>query len=106
MTQKAILKILATNWGFNGTLTGFCEAAKNEGYDGIEVDWPGKEKEQQELFKALEKYELDVGFLCEGQEKNVNEHLETFSENVQAAATTMQQRPLYINCHSGKDYFT
>lgn len=54
----------------------------------------------------MKKNRLDVGFLCERQGKNVNEHLETFSENIQAAATNMMQRPLYINCHSRKNYFS
>src|SRR5688500_9739484 len=60
------LRILATNWGFQGTTDQFCAAAKKEGYDGIEIWWPGDANLQQELFTALKKHSLDVGFLCGG----------------------------------------
>ena len=49
------LKILATNWGFDGSMDAFCAKAKKEGYDGIENWWPGTEKEQQEMFEAVNK---------------------------------------------------
>jgi len=100
------LTILATNWGFTGNTDAFCAAAKKAGYDGIEVWWPTGEKEQQELFAALKKHGLDVGFLCGGWQQEVEVHLQTFTQNLQAAATNTYQKPLYINCHSGKDYFS
>ena len=33
MNQKFELKILATNWGFNGTLDEYCAKVKKEGYE-------------------------------------------------------------------------
>ena len=50
------LKILATNWGFVGSLDDYCAKAKKEGYDGIEIWWPMEKKGQDELFAALKKY--------------------------------------------------
>ena len=38
------LKVLATNWGYPGTLDAFCAHAKKEGYDGIEIWWPMEKK--------------------------------------------------------------
>ncbi|PLK44798.1 sugar phosphate isomerase/epimerase [Emticicia sp. TH156] len=99
------LKILATNWGFAGSTDAFCAAAKKEGYDGIEVWWPNEKKDQQELFIALAKHQLDVGFLCGGHQKDPKEHLETFKKAINAAVAS-PVRPLYINCHSGRDYFS
>ncbi|MBA4849518.1 sugar phosphate isomerase/epimerase [Emticicia sp. BO119] len=99
------LKILATNWGFPGNTEAFCAAVKKENYDGIEVWWPTEKKDQQELFTALDKYQLEVGFLCGGYQKDAKEHLETFKKAINAA-TLSPKRPLYINCHSGRDYFT
>lgn len=100
------LKVLATNWGFKGSLTEYCEKAKKEGYDGIEIWWPRDKQAQDGLFAALEKYGLDVGFLCGSGKSNWQEHFDDFRIMIQAAATNSVQKPLYINCHSGKDYFS
>lgn len=100
------LKILATNWGFSGNMDTFCAKAKAAGYDGIEVWWPGEAQAQDELFAALDKHDLDVGFLCGGWEADPTKHFEQFRAMVSAAAGNTRQRPLYINCHSGRDYFS
>jgi len=100
------LKILATMWGFQGSADAFCAKVKQEGYDGIEVWWPTAQKEADELFAALKKHHLEVGFLVAGHQTNYTEHLASFKEMITAAATNKTQRPLFINCHSGKDYFS
>jgi len=99
------LKIMATNWGFPGSLEEYCEKAKKEGYDGIEIWWPMDKKAQDELFAALKKHELEVGFLCAGFDAQYQKHFTEFTTMIDAAATQTIQRPLYINCHSGRDYF-
>jgi sugar phosphate isomerase/epimerase len=104
--NKFSLKILATNWGFEGNTEAFCAAAKKEGYDGIELWWSHDKKEQTELFAALEKHNLEVGYLCGGYQKDPKEHFETFKKAIDAATTQSARKPLYINCHSGRDYFT
>ena len=100
------LTFMATDWGFNGSREAFCAAAKKEGYQGIEVWWPGDEKGQLELFDALKKHELQVGFLCGGWQSDVKEHLQSFVTAVEAAAKNSFQKPLYINCHSGRDHYS
>lgn len=100
------LKVLATNWGFHGTMDEYCAKVKKEGYDGIEIWWPNEQKAQDELFNALKKYGLDVGFLCGSWQSNFKEHLDSFKKMIDAAAANKVQRPLYINCHSGRDYFS
>ena len=100
------LKIFATNWGFQGTLDEYCNLVKKEGYDGIEIWWPLEQKDQDELFTTLKKYQLEVGFLCGAGQSEYKEHIESFKKMIDAAATNKVQRPLYINCHSGRDYFS
>ncbi len=100
------LKILATNWGFPGTLDEYMAKVKKEGYNGIEIWWPMEKKEQDELFATLKKYNLEVGFLCGAQQSNYKEHFDFFTKMIDAAATNTFQKPLYINCHSGRDYFS
>ena len=106
MNKAFDLKVLGTNWGFHGTLDEFCAKAKKEGYDGIEMWWPGEKKEQDELFAALKKHGLAIGFLVGGHQSNFQEHLDTFKKMIDGAATNKVQQPLYINCHSGRDWFS
>ena len=100
------LKMLATNWGFAGTVDTYCDKVKQEGYDGIEIWWPLEKKDQDELFAALKKYSLEVGFLTAGHESDFKANFASFTKMIDAAANNTLQKPLYINCHSGKDYFT
>jgi sugar phosphate isomerase/epimerase len=104
--NKLSLKVLGTNWGFPGTTDAFCAAIKKEGYDGTEMWWPGSKEKQKELFDALKKYDLQVGILCGSGEKDYKTHLEAFKKQINAATTEFVVKPLYINCHSGKDFFT
>lgn len=99
--------IMATDWGFTGSKDAFCAAAKKEGYDGIEVWWPGNEiKAKEELFEAVKKHGLKLGFLCGAGQSNWKEHLVTFKSNLDAITGNNYQKPVYINCHSGKDFFS
>jgi sugar phosphate isomerase/epimerase len=106
MNDTFKLKLLATNWGFPGTLEEYCTKVKKEGYDGIEIWWPLEKKDQDELFTCLKKHALEVGFLCAGSDNNYQKHFDQFVQMIDAAANESIQRPLYINCHSGRDYFT
>src|SRR5258708_17947197 len=56
------VKIMATNWGFEGTNTQFCARVKQAGYDGIEIVWPA-EDQRPELFAALKAQQLNHAFL-------------------------------------------
>lgn len=104
--KKFDLKILATNWGFDGSLNDYCAKVKKEGYDGIEIWWPMQQAEQDGLFSMLKKHNLEVGFLCGGSEPQFRQHLDHFKKMTETAATNKIQQPLYINCHSGRDFFS
>lgn len=100
------LKIMATSWGFQGTIDAFCAKAKKEGYDGIELWWPSNNKKaQDEIFSALKTHGLEIGFLCGGSQPDPQEHLDFYKKMIDAAAKQDIKRPLYINNHSGKDYY-
>ena len=106
MNTNFQLKILATNWGFNGTLDELGAKVKKEGYDGLELWFPSEKKDQDELFAMLKKHQLDIGFLCGAGGGSWQEQLDKFKLMVNGAANNTQQRPLYINCHSGRDYYS
>ncbi|MCF8324249.1 MAG: sugar phosphate isomerase/epimerase [Leadbetterella sp.] len=95
--------VLATNWGFEGTVEELCSKVKKAGYDGLELWWPTKEADQKELFAALDKYQLKIAFLCGGTGPDFEKHFTQFKKAVNEALVT---KPLYINSHSGKDYFS
>lgn len=100
------LVFMQTDWGFEGSRDEFCAAAKKAGYQGIEVWWPGEDHAVKELFTAIKKHDLEIGFLCAGAGTNIGAHLATFRKNIDAICSNNYKRPLYINCHSGKDFFT
>ncbi len=97
------LKILATNWGFSGTWDDLAAKVKEAGYDGVEVWVQGDEKGRAAFLEAMEKKGLEFGLLCGGSDANFEKHLPQFETNLRNA---LGMRPLYINCHSGRDYFS
>jgi len=104
-TTKTDLEVivLGTDWGFAGTVDELCAKVKKAGYDGLELWWPTKAEDQKALFRALEKYELQIGFLCGGNGSDFEKHFTQYKNAVNAA---LQAKPLYVNSHSGKDYFS
>ncbi len=97
--------VLATNWGYEGSVEDFCAKAKKAGYDGIEMWWPMENKDQEELFNALKKHDLSIGFLIGVGEVDPRKHITAFKQMLSSLLQNMKQKPLYVNCHSGKDYF-
>lgn len=97
------LTIMATNWGFKGSWDEFCAKAKETGYHGVEVWLPQQRHEQEALFAALEKHQLTYGFLAGGGGSSFKEHLAQFQQAVEVA---VGYKPLYVNCHSGRDFYT
>ena len=103
--EKFSLKIMGTSWGFDGSVDVFCAKAKKAGYDGIEMWWPGTAAAQKDLFDALQKHQLEIGFLAGGSDKDPAKHFQQFKAMIDGAAYQTIQKPLYINCHSGRDFF-
>jgi sugar phosphate isomerase/epimerase len=97
------IKILATNWGFEGTMEEFCAKAKLAGYDGIEIVFPTDDKARDEMMTAVKKHSLEYAFLVQSGDSDYTVHLREFEKKVSAAAAT---RPLHINCHAGRDWFS
>ena len=97
------LIVLGTNWGFSGTIQEFCARIKADGFDGAEIWYPADEKGQQELQDAFKKNGLRFGILIGSGDANPKTNLDQFAQMLERA---IKAKPLYINCHSGKDYFS
>lgn len=97
------LTVMATNWGFPGSWEEFCAKAKASGYDGAELWWPTNEKDRTPMFEALSKHGLKHAFLWGSGDPDFAKNEAQFESTLQEIAKT---KPLYINCHSGRDFFT
>jgi sugar phosphate isomerase/epimerase len=95
--------IFATNWGFNGSWEEFCSRIKKDGYDGAEAWYPADEKARKEFLEAFQKYQLKFGLLFGAADTDYQKHLQQFKSTLEAAASL---KPVYINCHSGRDHFS
>ena len=98
------IRIMATNWGFDGNSEQFCVKAKQAGYDGVEVGWPTDEEKRSRLFAELKANQLEYAFLAGVWGKpDYAVHFKEFEKILRDAAAT---RPMYINCHAGHDYYS
>ncbi|MEJ1238344.1 sugar phosphate isomerase/epimerase [Chryseolinea sp. T2] len=96
------LLIFATNWGYQGNWESFCTKIKRDGYDGAEI-WLPDEKSRVECFAAFKKHNLRFGLLIGSGESAFDKNLAQFKQSLTAAVLAS---PVYINCHSGKDFFS
>jgi len=96
------LFILATNWGFSGNWNEFAAKVAGDGYDGVEVWAPSDQKNREEFLSAMSKHKLQFGLLIGSGDPDPKKHLDQFSRSLELA---LSMNPLYINCHSGKDWF-
>jgi sugar phosphate isomerase/epimerase len=97
------LKILNTNWGFNGTRDDFFKQTAAAGYDGVEVWVPQEDADRDDLQAKAAAHGLEYGLLCGGSAPDFSRHLAQFEESLQKAIAL---KPLFINCHSGRDWFS
>lgn len=97
------LKIFATDWGFQGSIDEFCKKAKAAGYNGIETVFPADKAKQEQLLTAIRASKLEAAYLVRGYHRNWADHLAEFKKNIDEAIAT---KPVYINCHTGKDIFS
>lgn len=103
LSAPAPVKILATNWGFGGTTLEFAQKAKDAGYDGFEVWVPNDEAARSDLRAAADRFGLQIGFLAGSGERDFAAHFAAYEKAVRLAAA---ERPLYVNTHAGRDFFT
>lgn len=94
---------MATNWGFDSSIDAFCDKAKQVGYDGIELWVPADGKPMDELLTAIQKHKLELAFLAGSSSSKFDEHRKQFEQMLQRGVS---HKPLYVNCHTGKDFFS
>lgn len=97
------LLIFATNWGYTGSWNDFASKIKGLGYDGAELWYTADAGQRKAIRTAFDTHGLQMGLLVGSGERDFQKHLDHFKANLEGAAA---EKPVYINCHSGRDHFT
>jgi len=71
--------------------------------DGVEVWVMQENRDRDDFLAAMNKHRLRFGLLCGGSSSDPAVHLDQFKKAIDRALT---MKPLYINCHSGRDHFS
>lgn len=99
------IKILCPLWGHEHLdITDFCQKIREAGYDGIDTWIPEDPAIKRQLFNALERFEL---LLVSHQHQARGNDFEAFKASfLQYLALSAEGKPILINSHTGKDYFS
>lgn len=104
--EKIVMNILYTksNWEVNNhPLEEFLKRTKKNGFDATEIDLRTLNKPADEVIELHKKYNLQyiAQLITEG--KTIAEHIENLEEQAQFA---IECKPILVNTHIGKDFFT
>lgn len=101
------IRFYKTQWGFSGTWSEFAQAAKEDGYDGLEAPVPFDLTGQRELRAALEDHDFDLiaeictaGSYVPDRRASMTEHIDSFRRKLDAA---LALSPRQLNCMAGCD---
>jgi len=89
-------------WGLESL--SYADAAKQvkaAGYDGMEI--AARDRKYNELWKAMRDNDLELVLMAFGGSANFAEHKPKFKDDLLELAS---KKPLFINAHTGKDFFT
>ncbi|MBE9598053.1 sugar phosphate isomerase/epimerase [Pedobacter sp. MC2016-24] len=93
-----------TTWGQKkGSWDAFFASIAAQGYDGVETGIPDPE-EKDMFFEGLHKYGLRfIGQHWETTDPDISLHRDQYAQQLRELAAL---KPLFINSHTGRDFFT
>jgi sugar phosphate isomerase/epimerase len=99
------LLVLCPQWGHEHLpIEQFLTNVKEAGYDGVETWMPEQATERKELIRLLGEYKLPiVSHQHQANGDNIGNFCRSFEYYLNVS---MECGPLFINSHSGRDYFT
>ncbi len=105
MTNNALpIRFYAPEWGNTLPFDGFCQNVKAAGYDGVEMALPLDPAESRDMVYCLRTYGLDlIGQYWQSVEPDLDEHSQQYEKYLRNLIAAF---PVFINCQTGKDYFT
>ncbi len=98
------IKFYAPEWGNTIPFDIFCQKLKAAGYDGVEMALPFEPVEKQAILTVLAKFNLElIGQYYQSFEQNLDEHAQNYEKYLR---NLIEAKPVFINCQTGKDYFS
>lgn len=99
------LKVFAPGWGYEHMdQRDFLDMVRLAGYDGFDMWLPADDALRKELFDYLQKHQLNIVVQQHQAAGNTfNDFKKAYLENLHNCA---EANPLFINSHTGRDYFT
>lgn len=98
------IKFYAPQWGNTLPFDTFCSNVKSAGYDGVEMALPFEKKETDEILSALAKHGLElIGQYWQSFERDIDVHAANYEKYLR---NLIAAKPVFINCQTGKDYFS
>jgi len=98
------VKFYAPEWGNTLPFDNFCSHVKSAGYDGVEMALPFEKNETEEILEALNKHDLElIGQYWQSFERDIDVHAANYEKYLR---NLIAARPVFINCQTGKDYFS
>lgn len=104
MPDTKPIRFYAPQWGNTLPFAVFCQHVKAAGYDGVEMALPLEPAESRDITDCLRHYGLDlIGQYWQSVETDLREHSRQYEKYLRHLVAA---DPLFINCQTGKDYFT
>lgn len=98
------IKYFCSLWGMaNPTLEANLRQIKEAGFDGVEMAAPDEEGKRRDLRSLLDDLELALIVIQHTRGVTPKEHSQSFAELLERG---IAMAPLFINSHTGKDFFT
>ncbi len=99
------LKILCPQWGHEHLeIEAFFIKVKEAGYDGVDTWLPEDQNERKRFIRLLDEYGLQmVSHQHQARGSNIDEFCKSFEYYLDLS---LESRPILINSHSGRDFFT
>lgn len=98
------IKFYAPEWGNTLGFDLFCRNVKAAGYDGVEMALPLEIDAARTIVAALKDYDLElIGQYWQSFERDLGEHSRHYDKYLR---NLIAARPVFINCQTGKDFFT
>lgn len=88
----------------DGDLPKILEKIKLAGYDGVEMAVPFDDNQKHQLRSLLNDFELElVALQYAANGNNLEEYIKSYARHI---TSIMDVKPLLINSHTGKDYYS
>ncbi len=99
------IKFFCPHWGSNHLeLSVFFDKVRSEGYDGVEMSLPPDKAKKNEILEMIKNRRLLL--IAQHWETTTSDYAVHTEQYRTRLINLAEARPLFINAHTGKDFFT